>query len=117
MGWRFLALIVLMGLVVGTGPGAQAQGADELAALNAQVSELYNQGKYAQAVPLAKQYVATARQKHGEDHTEYADAISWLAHVYRAQGRFAEAEPLYKRSLAIRENALGCQVPFRRYHE
>ena len=48
-----------------------------------------------------------ARQKHGDNHTEYATAIAWLAHVYQARGRYAEAEPLYKRALAIYEKALG----------
>ena len=33
------------------------------------------------------------------------------AELYRAQGRYAEAEPLYKRSLAIREKALGPDHP------
>jgi tetratricopeptide (TPR) repeat protein len=31
--------------------------------------------------------------------------------LYRAQGRYAEAEPLYQRSLAIREQALGAEHP------
>jgi CHAT domain-containing protein/tetratricopeptide (TPR) repeat protein len=52
-----------------------------------------------------------ARQKHGDKHPEYATAISWLANVYGAQGRYAEAERLYKRSLAIREKALGPEDP------
>ena len=30
---------------------------------------------------------------------------------YEAQGKYAEAEPLYKRSLAIREKALGPEHP------
>jgi tetratricopeptide (TPR) repeat protein len=30
-----------------------------------------------------------------------------LAELYRAQGHYAKAEPLYKRSLAIQEKALG----------
>ncbi len=34
-----------------------------------------------------------------------------VAGVYQAQGRYAEAEPLYKRSLAIRENTLGAEHP------
>ena len=78
-----------------------------------QVSRLHSQGKYAEAVPLAERYVALARQKHGEEHTEFATAISWLAGLYRAQGRYAEAEPLYKRALAIREKALGPDHPGR----
>ena len=31
--------------------------------------------------------------------------------LYRDQGRYADAEPLYKRSLAIREKALGPDHP------
>ena len=48
-----------------------------------------------------------ARERHGDGHTLFATAIEWLAELYRAQGRYAEAEPLYKRSLSIREKALG----------
>ncbi len=34
-----------------------------------------------------------------------------MALLYQAQGRYAEAEPLYKRSLAILEKALGPDHP------
>ncbi len=34
-----------------------------------------------------------------------------LARLYWQQGRYAEAEPLYKRSLAIQEKALGPDDP------
>ena len=34
-----------------------------------------------------------------------------LALLYRDQGRYAEAEPYYKRSLAISEKALGSEHP------
>ena len=34
-----------------------------------------------------------------------------MAALYRAQGRYAEAEPLYRRSLAIEEKALGPDHP------
>src|SRR5262245_31671452 len=110
--WRWIALITFVALLATTGVmHARAQSADELAALRAQVSRLSSQGKYAEAIPLAERYAALARQKHGEDHTEYATAISWLASVYKDQGRYAEAEPLHKRALAIREKALGPDHP------
>ena len=32
-------------------------------------------------------------------------------HVYKEQGKYAEAEALYKRALAIREKALGADHP------
>jgi tetratricopeptide (TPR) repeat protein len=84
-----------------------AQGIDDLVRLRTQVSQLYSQGKYTEAIPIAERYVALARQKHGDNHSEYATAIVWLASVYMGQGRYPEAEPLYNRSLAIREKALG----------
>jgi tetratricopeptide (TPR) repeat protein len=40
-----------------------------------------------------------------------ATSLNNLAALYRAQGKYAEAEPLYQRSLAIREKALGPDHP------
>ena len=34
-------------------------------------------------------------------------SLNNLGELYRVQGRYAEAEPLFKRSLAINEKALG----------
>ena len=38
-------------------------------------------------------------------------SLNNLAELYRNQGRYADAEPLYKRSLAIYEKALGPDHP------
>ena len=38
-------------------------------------------------------------------------SLNNLADLYQAQGRYADAEPLYKRSLAIGEKALGPDHP------
>ena len=43
----------------------------------------------------------------GPEHSEVGTSLSNLALLYQNQSRYAEAEPLYKRSLAIREKALG----------
>jgi CHAT domain-containing protein/tetratricopeptide (TPR) repeat protein len=109
---RLLALMVLAGMAWGIAlTGADAQGDDELARLRSEVNRLYEQGKSTEAFPAAEQYVALARQKHGEEHTEVASALYWLGSVYRAEGRYAGAEPLYKRGLAIYEKALGPEHP------
>ena len=47
----------------------------------------------------------------GPDHTEVATSLNNLALLYYAQGRYAQAEPLYKRSLAILEKALEPDHP------
>ncbi len=40
-----------------------------------------------------------------------AASLNNLALLYKAQGHYAEAEPLYKRSLAILDKALGPEHP------
>jgi tetratricopeptide (TPR) repeat protein/CHAT domain-containing protein len=107
---RGVALLVLA-VMLATVPQARAQAADDLAALQEQVSQLHSQGQYTEALPLAERYVALARQLHGEEAIEFAAAIAQLGQVYRAQGRDADAEPLYQRALAITEKALGPDHP------
>ncbi len=47
----------------------------------------------------------------GPEHPDVATSLNNLAALYQAQGRYAEAETLYERSLAIREKALGPEHP------
>ncbi len=41
------------------------------------------------------------------NHPDVATSLSNLAGLHHAQGRYAEAQPLYERALAIWEKALG----------
>ncbi|MEO0810268.1 MAG: tetratricopeptide repeat protein, partial [Pseudomonadota bacterium] len=41
------------------------------------------------------------------DHPNVGTTLNNLAELYRLQGRYAEAEPLYKRTITIFEKALG----------
>jgi tetratricopeptide (TPR) repeat protein/CHAT domain-containing protein len=110
--WRAVVVIALMSIMTSNCPKeVRAQAADELTALQAEVYQLYNQAKFDEAVSIAVRYVTLARQKYGDDHTEYATAIAWLSNIYQAQGRYPEAEQLHKRALAIREKALGPEHP------
>ncbi len=47
----------------------------------------------------------------GPEHPDVAQSLNNLAELYRAQGRYAEAEPPYQRSLAILEKVLGPEHP------
>ncbi len=47
----------------------------------------------------------------GPDHPRVATSLNNLAALYQAQGRYTEAEPLYKRALAIRKKVLGPEHP------
>ena len=47
----------------------------------------------------------------GPEHPNVATSLNNLAGLYEDQGKYAEAEPLYRRALAIQENALGPMHP------
>ena len=47
----------------------------------------------------------------GADHPFTADGANNLASLHVSQGKYAEAEPLYKRALAIVEKTLGVEHP------
>jgi tetratricopeptide (TPR) repeat protein len=85
----------------------EVESADDLDALNRQVFQLYQAGKYAEAQEIAKRALAVAERRYGLDHPNVATSLNNLAELYRKRGLYGEAEPLYKRSLAIREKALG----------
>jgi tetratricopeptide (TPR) repeat protein len=93
-----LALIIVAAIFILT-PAARTQS-DDPDALIRRVSEPYQAGKYAEAIPLAGRYAEAMKSLHRTKDPEYATALEWLAELYRAQGRYPEAEPLYKRVLA-----------------
>ena len=47
----------------------------------------------------------------GPEHPNVGQGLNNLAGLYRTQGRYTEAEPLYKRALGIVEKALGPEHP------
>jgi CHAT domain-containing protein/tetratricopeptide (TPR) repeat protein len=108
LAWGIAAGLLCWLALVGA---AHAQGADDLARLREDVSRLYSQGRYTEALPIAERYVALARQKHGDAHAEFASALGWQASVFRGLGRAAEAEALNRRSVAVAEEALGPEHP------
>src|SRR3954464_6576722 len=64
----------------------------------------YQHGHYAEA---EKAYAAalTEAEKSAIGDLRLAETLSVLANVYLDLGRYGQAEPLYRRSLAIREKS------------
>lgn len=79
--------------------------------LNAAVIQLYREGRYAQAVPIAAEAVQVANETFSRDDPRVAVALNNLAALYMELGRYREAEPAYQRSLAIREKVRGEDDP------
>ena len=66
----------------------------------------YQQGNYPEA---EKQFTAAVKEAEGfgPQDLRLATTLNNLALLYKAQGKYAEAEPLHKRALAIYEKTLG----------
>jgi tetratricopeptide (TPR) repeat protein len=77
----------------------------EVIKIAAQVKELYFQGKYKDALPLAKRGVAQTEKISGKEHQDVAIALDNLATIYLALEQLKDAESNYQRSLKIREKA------------
>jgi tetratricopeptide (TPR) repeat protein len=118
---------------------ASGQSSQLMEAYNSYIT-LYQQGRYSEAEPYAKEALRLgteefgpndpstaallnnlaelyraqgkyAEEALGPEHPDVAQSLNNLAELYRAQGRYVEAEPLYKRALTIDENALGPDHP------
>ncbi len=65
----------------------------------------------AQDVNPAKEALRLGTEEFGPNDPSTAILLNNLAALYDDQGRYAEAEPLYQRALAIWEKALGPEHP------
>ncbi len=70
----------------------------------------YEQGNYSEA---EKQFLAALQEveNFGPEDTRLATSLNNLALLYHDEGKYAEAEPLYQRALAINEKTLGPEHP------
>ncbi len=104
------ASLVLLCVAAAAG-GAKAQSADDIAAINRQVVQLYGKGNYGEAIALAQRALALAERGLGAGRPDTLKCVANLASLYEAQGRYREAEPLFKRALAGFEETLGKDNP------
>jgi tetratricopeptide (TPR) repeat protein len=107
---RIGVAVVLAALCAG-GAVAQPRELMQADALNEELIQTYSEGRYTDALPLAKRVLAIREKVLGPKHPDVATSLHNLAEVYRSQGRYSDAEPLYKRSLAIRRRHLAPSTP------
>jgi tetratricopeptide (TPR) repeat protein len=84
---------------------------DDLEALNQRVHELFAEGKYQEAIPLAEKAVEIARRLRGPEDPDTATSLNDLGLLYKIIGEYAKAEPLYQEGLRIRQKVLGSEHP------
>ena len=106
------AFVMLLALGFSTVANAKAPADDESpAGLNRRILELYGEGKFREAIPLAERLVPLTKEPRGLDDLETAASINLLALLYKSTGEYAKAEPLYKEALEIRQKVLGREHP------
>ncbi len=100
---RCLALVAGLALAITASPSL-AQKAD-LSAQSARIKALRSAGKYAEALPLAQAMVASLEKTNNS--RDLAAALNNLAQIDADQGHDDQAEPIYKRAIALMEKGTG----------
>jgi CHAT domain-containing protein len=90
-------------------PAAAQQG--NLDAILKRFNEFFDANNYAAALIEARRYEAGVKARYGENHPDYGGALNNLARVYTGQGKYADAEGLFKRAQAIYEKTQGADSP------
>src|SRR5437899_2606067 len=89
-------------------PGTRLCWCPEVATLYHNLGGLeHARGHFAGGEPWARQSVAIREQALGPDHPEVAADVAALAALLDGQGKWDEAEALYRRALAIFERVHG----------
>jgi tetratricopeptide (TPR) repeat protein len=101
---RVLSVTPLL-FIIAVAPAASRQG--DPVAIQKRFDELYAAGNYPAALVEAQKLESEIKARFGVNHANYAIALASLAEVYWRQGKYADAEALYKRALVIREKVLG----------
>src|SRR6266542_2195574 len=83
---------------------AKGQSFEEL---NIKLMQLYKEGKYAEAIPIAIKAKDAAEKESGNTSNNYSQSLNNLGILYKSMGNYAAAIPLYKEALAIRKKVLG----------
>jgi CHAT domain-containing protein/tetratricopeptide (TPR) repeat protein len=107
---RIMARVMTVAMLALSGV-TWALAAEDIHTLNEQSVQLSNQGKYAEAIAVARRALSLAEKTLGATHPNTLTIVNNLGMFYSAQGRFSEAEPLYKRALKGTEAALGATHP------
>ena len=103
-------VLLALGLWILVCPATLAED-DDPKALNQQVNELIEQGKYQEAIPIAQRALEVAKRTRGSEQPESAAALNNLGLLFETMGEYAKAEPLLQEALRIYRKVLGPEHP------
>ncbi|HEX7516919.1 MAG TPA: tetratricopeptide repeat protein [Chthoniobacterales bacterium] len=88
-----------------------AESGDDLTTLWNRVGELFQAGKYREAIPFAERIIVVTESSFGRESPETAEALNILGKVYIETGELKKAEPAFTRALQMFEKARGSEHP------
>ncbi|MDY6988912.1 MAG: tetratricopeptide repeat protein [Thermodesulfobacteriota bacterium] len=98
------ATIVLIMMCI---PGLSvAYSLDELKGLEEQAKKLYDEGRYAEAIPIAERVLEISERHLQNDPASMVSALTSLGNLHIGLGQYKKAEPYASRALAIADTAL-----------
>lgn len=80
---------------------AQSEILEETAALDQQAHQLYQSGRYREALPLAEEVLTRRQTQFSDRPLDIAYSLNALALLHQVQGHYDEAEPLYLQAVEI----------------
>ena len=107
---KSLSVLLAVGFWILACPASWAED-DDPNALNQQVTQLIEQGKYQEAIPIAERAVEVSKRVRGPEQPETVEALNNLGLLFQKIGDYAKAEPLYQEALRIRQKVLGPEDP------
>ncbi len=107
MGLSGVMLNPTVGQVISQVSAQDQEALAEVQRLYRQVVELYQQGKYNEAILLAETVLEIYKKSLGEEHLGTATILNDLGILYQFQGKYSESELSLQQALAIRQKQLG----------
>ncbi len=83
------------------------QGNDQWGMLTQQATILAGQGRFADAMPLARQALAFAQTNYSDKSLQYALSLNAIGYIEMATGDLASAQPDLERAVALVTAAVG----------
>ena len=108
---RLVARFIVTVFLAGTIALPCLAGEQEMLTLMRRITVLAQEGRYGEAIALARKLTNEAERASGRQSALTATTLVVLAQTLQAQGGLAEAEIVLRRALAIREKALGPNHP------
>lgn len=109
--WRLIRNLAVGLLLVMQAASAQELGRQRWKVLNQEVMQLFQAGKYQQALGKAEQALVLVERKLGPKHPDTGVSLNNLALLYQEMGAYEKALPFSVRALAIAEKVNGPEHP------